>query len=194
MPPLQGTLRQIEESQIEAGTTGISNTAVVESLPDAIKDRFIAPSGSLAITVTDGATHHLGVLLVKRDRVTQYVHVMISKMTSVPCEVNDTFYTIEDNQPGVRIEVVQGLEQDQVIDEIFQFEDFKLGECELELPPGMPANTPFDVTYKYNLDQTLEVTAKGPDGRTANVKIDRSTLNEAEVAEAAERVENLEVE
>ena len=119
---------------------------------------------------------------------------MISKMTSVPCEVNDTFYTVEDNQPGVRIEVVQGLEENQLIDEIFQFEDFKLGECELALPSGMPAHTPFDVTYKYNLDQTLEVTAQGPDGRTANVKIDRSTLDATEVAEATKRVENLEVE
>ena len=186
---IQGTLRQIEEV-----TSSTSDTAALAEIPDAVKDRFIGPSGSLAITVTDGATHHLGIVLVKGDRVTRYAHVMISKMTSVPCEIQDTFYTVEDNQPGVRIEVVQGLEENQVIDEISQFEDFKLGECELELPPGMPANTPFDVTYKYNLDQTLEVTAKGPDGRTANVKIDRSTLDETEVAEATKRVENLEVE
>ena len=187
---IQGTLRQIEE--------GMSDTSETSNLPadisDVVKDRFIGPRGELSIKVVDGATHHLGILLVKSDRTTQYVHLMIPKMTRVPCEVNNTFYTVDDDQPGVRIEVVQGLEQNQIIDEISQFEDFKLGECELELPSGMPMNTPFDVTYKYNLDQTLEVTAKGPGGRTANVKIDRSTLDEAEVAEAAEHQQNLEVE
>lgn len=186
---IQGTLRQIEE-----GMTGVSDTVVSEDIPNAVKDRFIDANGGLTVKVSDGATHHLGIVLVQEDRRTKYIHVMIPKMTPVPCEKEDTFYTIQDNQAGVEFEVVQGLEQDQLKDEIFQFEDFKLGACVLELPQGMPEGTPIHVTYKYNLDQTLEVTAEGPDGRTANVKIDRSTLDETEVEEAAERVKNLEVE
>ena len=187
---IQGTLRQIEEVANDT-----SNTNALAEIPEAVKDRFIGPKGELAIKVVDGATHHLGVVLVKSDAVTRYAHLMIPKMTPVPCEVQDTFYTVADNQPGVQVEVIQGLEQDQLIDEIPQFEEiYKLGECELGLPPGMPANTPFEVTYKYNLDQTLEVTAKGPSGKTANVKIDRSTLNEAEVEAAADHMENLEIE
>lgn len=186
---IQGTLRQIEEEM--AGTSG---TAVAADIPDAVKDRFIDSSGGLTVKVSDGATHHLGLVLVKEDRSTQYIHVMIPKMTPVPCEKEGTFYTVEENQATVELKVVQGLEHDQLKDEIFQFEDFKLGECVLELPGGMPQSTPIHVTYTYNLDQTLEVTAEGPDGRTANVKIDRSTLDETEVAEARERVENLEVE
>ena len=43
-------------------------------------------------------------------------------------------------------------------------------------------------------NQTLEVIATGPDGRTAKVTINRSTLDETEVAEATEIVKNLEVE
>ena len=186
---IQGTLRQIEEQASDTSDTG-----VLAEIPEAVKDRFIGPKNELSIKVIDGATHPLGTLVVKSDRSTQYVHLMIPKMTPIPCEVNDTFYTVSDNQAGVRVDVVQGLEQNQIIDEIPQFEDFKLGECKLELPPGMPEGTPIELTYKYNLDQTLEVTAKGPDGRTANVKIDRSTLDEAEVAKAAKHQQNLEVE
>ena len=180
---IQGTLRQIEEVASDT-----SDTNALTEIPEAVKDRFIGPKGELAIKVVDGATYHLGVVLVKEsDGVTRYVHLMIPKMTPVPCEVQDTFYTVFDNQSGVQVEVIQGLEQDQLIDEIPQFEEiYKLGECVLELPSGMPESTPFEVTYRYNLDQTLEVTAKGPGGKTANVKIDRSTLNEAEV-EAARR-------
>ena len=122
------------------------------------------------------------------------IHVMIAKMTPVPCEVEDRFGTLVENQPSLLVEVIQGLEQDQVEDELIKFENHKLGECRLELPSGLPQGAPVDVTYKYNLDQTLEITAEGPDGRTANVTIDRPTLDEAEVAEATEHLQSLEVE
>ncbi len=187
---IQGTLRQIEEQ-----VSDTSDTSALADIPEAVKDRFIGPKSELAIKVVDGATHPLGIVLTKSDNVTQYVHIMIPKMTPVPCEVQDTFYTLSDNQSGVQIEVIQGLEEGQLIDEIPQFEEiYKLGECELKLPPGMPENTPFDCTYKYNMDQTLEVTAKGPGGNTANVKIDRSTLDDAEVEAASDHMENLEIE
>ena len=187
---IQGTLRQIEEQ-----VSDTSDTSALAEIPEAVKDRFIGPKSELSIKVIDGATHPLGIVLTKSDNVTQYVHIMIPKMTPVPCEVQDTFYTLSDNQSGVQIEVIQGLEEGQLIAEIPQFKEiYQLGECELKLPPGMPANTPFDCTYKYNIDQTLEVTAKGPGGNTANVKIDRSTLDEAEVEAASDHMENLEIE
>lgn len=187
---IQGTLRQIEE-----GTTGVSNTAMVESLPDAVKDRFIGPGGDLTVKVTDGATHHLGTVIFN-ERDEERIYVMIPKMTPIPCEKSDRFGTRYDNQTSVVGEIVQGLEHDQLRNEIPEnaFEDFKIGECRLELPPGLPAGAPIDVIYKYNLDQTLEVIATGPDGRTAKVTINRSTLDETEVAEATEMVKNLEVE
>ena len=56
---------------------------------------------------------------------------------------------------------------------MIQFEDYKLGECILQLPSGLPKGSPIDVTHKYNLDQTLEITAVGPDGRRAKMAIDR---------------------
>lgn len=115
-------------------------------------------------------------------------------MTAVPCEMADRFSTVDDNQPSVFIQVVQGLEHNQQRDEITQFEEYKLGECTLELPPGLPKGSPIQVTYKYNIDQTLEVTAKGPDGRTAQVTIERQTLDAQAVAQAATDLQRLEVE
>ena len=186
---IQGTLRQIEEQ-----ASGTSDTASLpEDISDAVKDRFISPTGELSVTVTDGATHNLGLAPVNANR-EQYIHIMIPKMTPVPCETEETFRTLDDDQRAALIEVVQGLEQDQLKAEIFSFEDFKLGECELALPSGLPAGSPIQVTYKYNLDQTLEVIAVGPDGRTANVRIERSTLSDAEVTEAAARQQNLAIE
>ena len=192
---LQGTLRQIDEV-----TSRTSDTAATEDIPDAVKDRFIGPTGAPKVTVVDGATHNLGTVLVEtplpaniEDRI-YYIHVLIPKMTPIPCEEEDVFTTVEANQTGLRVDVIQGLEQNQKEDESIKFDDFKLGECTVPLPSGSPEGTPVRVTYKYNLDQTLEVTVEGPDGRTANVTIERPTLDEAEVAEATMHLQRLEVE
>ena len=188
-----GAAIQATRLQIEEQTSSTSTDSLPEDIPDAIMDRFLGPTGELAITVIDGATHNLG--LVSMDDQDQYrIYVMIPKMTPVPCEIEDTFGTVQDNQRDVLIEVVQGLEHGQLKDEIFSFETLKLGECRLDLPPGLPARAPIHITYKYNLDQTLEVIAVGPDDRTANVQIDRSTLSDEEVTESAIRHQNLEIE
>ncbi len=177
---LQGTLRQIsEESAAE--------------LPDAVVDRFIGADGEAKVTVTDGATHNLGLVILNAQE-DEVVHVMIPKMTTVPCERANQFGTVRANQSSALIRVVQGLGQDQQETDGTIFEEHKLGECILELPSGLPRGARIDVTYKYNLDQTLEVTAQGPDGRVAKATIERRTLDVEAVAQAAKNLQTLEVE
>lgn len=185
---IQGTLRQISDDSTDT-----------EDMPDAVIERFIGPDGAPKVTVTDGATHNLGLVVLNALR--EYIiHVMIQKMTPVPCEISDRFLTVDHNQPSVLIEVVQGLEQDQPRDEIEFFEEYKLGECTLELPPGLPQGSPIEVNYSYNIDQNLEVTAKSlnDDSPTAVYDIfsiiDRPTLNEEEVAQAQTELQDLVVE
>ena len=177
---LQGTLRQISEES-------------AADLPDAVVDRFLGADGTAKVTVTDGATHNLGLVILNAQR-DEIVHVMIPKMTNVPCEMADHFGTVNANQSSALIQVVQGLEQDQQETDGSMFEEHKLGECLLELPSGLPRGARVDVTYKYNLDQTLEVTAQGPDGRTATATIERQTLDAEAVAQAARELQTLEVE
>ena len=177
---LQGTLRQISEES-------------AADLPDAVVDRFLGADGTAKVTVTDGATHNLGLVILNAQH-EEVVHVMIPKMTNVPCEMADYFGTVNANQSSALIQVVQGLEQDQQETDGSMFEEHKLGECLLELPSGLPRGARVDVTYKYNLDQTLEVTAQGPDGRTATATIERQTLDAEEVVQAAKELQTLEVE
>ena len=195
---IQGTLRQLEEVE-----SGISKIATTEDVPDAVIDRFIGPGGAPKITVVDGATHSLGIVLADYDRKreppespwVEYNCVMIPKMTPIPCEIKETFY--ESTASETHVIVTQGLDQGQEEDDHIKFEHYTLGELIIKLPPSWRKYLwarPIDVTYKYNLDQTLEVTAEGPDGYTVNMVIQRSTLNEKEVAEATQRQEHLEVE
>lgn len=185
---IQGTLRQISEGSTET-----------EDMPEAVIERFIGPDGAPKVTVTDGATHNLGLVVLNAER--EYIiHVMIPKMTAVPCDITDKFLTVDHNQPSVLIEVVQGLEQDQPRDEVDLFEEYKLGECTLELPSGLPQGSPVEVNYKYNIDQNLEVIAKSltDDSPTAVYDIfsiiDRPTLNEEEVEQAKTDFQDLVVE
>ena len=158
---------------------------------EAIKERY----GSSAIKIIDGATHSLGVVLVRQDGQTEYNHVMIEKMTEVPCEREDKgIGTIVPNQREVLFRVVQGLEHDQEETSEIKFKDYSLGELRLPLPPGLPAGAPLRLTYKYNVDQTLEASVKGPDGRVVKAVIERSTLNAEDVAQATMHVRRLQVE
>ena len=185
---IQGTIRQI--GKVPGRTP---DTSVKKDVPSAVLHQFIGPAESPTETVTDGATHSLG-LVAYNARGEAYVHVIIPRMTPVPCEVVVEFGTLEDDQSSLQIKLIQGLEQGQKEDDHIKFENHKLGECVFDLPPGLPKGSSIDVTYKYNLDQTLEVTAEGPDGRTASVTIDRPTLDETKVAEATGQLQNLEVE
>ena len=186
---IQGTLHQISDEE---------NTATAP-VTDAVIERFIGPEGTPKVTVKDGATHNLG-LVVQNSQREHVIHVMIPKMTAVPCEITDKFGTVEDDQRSVLIEVVQNLKQDQPKDEVDMFEAHKLGECTLDLPPGLPEGSPIHVTYKYNLHQVLEVTAKSLNENEATAAyevfsvIERPTLDTEEVAQAQLDLQDLKVE
>lgn len=158
--------------------------------------------------ITEITTHHLGIVTLNAQN-EKYIHVMIPKMTQVPCKKEDEFGTVEERQREALIEVVQGIEHDRLYDEILKelvpeneeetpenmFEKvYKIGECTLELPDNLPKGSQIDVTYECNLDHTLEVTATGPNGSTVNVKIERETLDDIEIKEATTHLQRMEVQ
>ena len=184
---IQATIHQIKDGSAEA------------DVPDSVIDRFIGEDGKPKVTVIDGATHNLGIIV--RNSQEENIHdILIQKMTPVPCTGSNQYGTIRDDQRGALIQVMQGLKQDQQEDENHKFENFKLGECRLELPPGLPKGSPIEVTYKYNLDQTLEVTAKSKNSNEPSAiwdvfsLINRPTLDKEEVEKATKRLEEFEVE
>lgn len=184
---IQATIHQIRDSSAEA------------DVPDSVIDRFVGEDGKPKVTVIDGATHNLGIIV--RNSLDEDIHdILIHKMTPVPCNGSNQYGTLSDDQRGALIQVMQGLDQDQKEDVNHKFEDYKLGECRLELPPGLPKGSPIEVTYKYNIDQTLEVTAKSTNSNEPSAIwdvfsiINRPTLDEEEVEKATKRLEGFEFE
>ncbi|MDZ4744027.1 MAG: Hsp70 family protein [Verrucomicrobiota bacterium] len=172
---VQSMLCHIKES-VDTGSNEVA--------PETIK-HFTGSSGGL-IQVTNITSHTLGIVLWNDVNHEEYVFPMIAKMTSVPCEIKNTFGTASANMKRVVVKVVEG---ESTVPE----ECTKLGNCEIELPEYLPKATPVEVTYRYNNNQILEVTVKAQD-KIAHAEIHRSGgLNEKEVGKAREHLTLLNV-
>jgi molecular chaperone DnaK len=102
---------------------------------------------------------------------------LITRNTSIPCKVEETFYTSEDNQEDVQIMVFQGEREEASKNKLlgtFVFED---------LPPGRAREVAVKVCLSIDADGVIEVTATNPKtGRSQNVKIESNGgLTDAEI-------------
>gem|GEM_PF-6544293 len=81
-------------------------------------------------------------------------HVIIPRNTTIPVTRTDKFYTAADGQAAASIEIYQG-EGEWVKN------NHRLGEFLLEgIPPNRAGAEVIEVTYRYNLNGILEVTAR----------------------------------
>jgi molecular chaperone DnaK len=76
--------------------------------------------------------------------------MLIDKATPVPCERKGRFAYAYDGMTAVQVEVTEGAGNNR--DEVFV-----VGQIVLEDLPPRPRGTPIDVTYRYNVNQILEV-------------------------------------
>lgn len=117
-------------------------------------------SGSLSesgLIVTDVAPFSMGIAVLKNVGMSirpGAYKAIIPKNTTIPVTRTETFYTSSDYQTEVQVEVYQG-EQKWVKNNHF------LNEFILEgLPEGPAGTETVEVTFRYNLNGILEVTAK----------------------------------
>lgn len=81
---------------------------------------------------------------------------LIKKNDTLPCEFSQVFGTFEANQVNAKIQVMEN----EMLDEVLEIDYATvIGNALLELPFGLPEDSPIEVTYKLNEDGCLEVTA-----------------------------------
>ncbi|SHJ66372.1 Hsp70 family protein [Paramaledivibacter caminithermalis] len=120
-----------------------------------IKSGVLAKSGMI---VTDVAPFSMGIAVLKEWKNIAVrpggYHVIIPRNTTIPVTRTEEFTTVYDGQTKVAIEIFQG-ENDWVK------YNHKLGEFLLDgIPPNEAGREKIQVTFKYNLNGILEVTAK----------------------------------
>jgi molecular chaperone DnaK len=126
------------------------------------------PSDRPKFELVNVNSHSLGVVGTDT-KVGQKINVvLIPKNTPLPAHKTKRFKTAKPNQPSVKVRVVEGESRQPEY-------CIALGECVVgDLPPGLPADTPVEVEYRYAADGTLSVRARVPSARqSAFVEIHR---------------------
>ena len=120
-------------------------------------------------------SHSLGVRGIDPQTRRRLNAIMIPKNTPLPCKQVKTFTTAQNDQRSVKVVVLEG--------ESRRPEDcIRLGDCVIrDLPPGLPQGSKIEVTYRYESNGRVTVSARMPQTRqSARVAIRRSNAVELE--------------
>ncbi len=120
-----------------------------------LKSGVLSDSGLIA---TDIAPYSMGVAVLRGWMGLTHrpggFHAIIPKNTTIPTTRTERFTTVSNDQTEVSIEIYQGEDQ-------WTKNNHQLGEFLLEgLPPRKAGEEEVDVTFRYNLNGILEVTAE----------------------------------
>jgi molecular chaperone DnaK len=111
-------------------------------------------SGPAPFSVTDVNAHSLGILGADPQTGRKRNKVLLPKNTPLPRTMTKVFRTFKPNQRSVAIRVLEGeSERPEACSTV--------GTCTVrDLPPGLPAGAPVEVSYTYEANGRLHVTAR----------------------------------
>jgi len=136
-------------------------------------------SRSFGIVVTDKHTRHRSV--------SHLVHVD----DPLPASVSRDFYTLDDNQTEVEIEV---MEQAGSVESEALEDNEKIATGLLKIPPGKPEGWPFEVTYALDTSGLLRVTAREREsGETMELEVRIGGMSEEDVARSRTALSQVQV-
>jgi molecular chaperone DnaK len=134
-------------------------------------------------------SHSLGIE-VKRGAQDRVNDILIPKNTQLPTAASRVYRTVVENQPRVRVKVLQG-EANQADACI------SIGECWIEgLPANLPRHSPVQVRCGVGSNGLIDVMALDmTSGKMARAELHRSSgLSEEEIAREAEWVRSLKIQ
>jgi molecular chaperone DnaK len=155
------------------------HAAILEARNNSGNSRFTERIKKLlaGIRQEDVNSHGLGIVAMDPRSKKQINHIMIPRNTTLPFDVTQTFQTNKENQERISVQVLEGDAPDPVANSL-------LGKCRItELPANLPKGTPVDVTYSFDKNGRISVSAKEKaTGKQAVIEVERrGTLNEKQV-------------
>lgn len=140
-------INKFGEEKIKKGLNPDEAVALGAAVQAGIKSNQI--SSETGLIVTDACSHTLGVEVIG-----ERFSPIIFRDTKLPCKASDIYYTTYSGQTVVDIRVYQG-ESENIN------EDTLIGEFELTgIPMAPEGNEKVEVTFRYNLNGMLEVSAE----------------------------------
>lgn len=137
---------------------------------------------SSKITVKNVCSKSFGVVALDQNN-TELVFNLVLKNSTVPTDVTQRFGTHEANQENVNIRIMEN----EVSEETIPPQNAKeIGNGNLAIPPGLPANSPIEVTFKLNEEGRLDITAvELTENRKLDITIQTDSILQGEELEEA---------
>jgi molecular chaperone DnaK len=143
------------------------------------------PGGTQLPNIVDVTSKGYGVAVVrdaKRRDSDLIVAWLINPNDEIPASPQQTFYTIEDDQTSVEIDVYES-KTDLLSEELADSTKLVSGVLR-DLPPRMPANQPIGVSFNLGGDGILHITATASNGKILRLEAKISGLIPAEAKRA----------
>ena len=192
-------VRKVKESLPDSG--GEQSAEAVQKVADQLGMSAEEVAGIAAKRVATVVPRAFGIKVVNgadpvfqtdRDKARHYVAHLLSANTPLPADTEpETFYTIEDNQRQVRLEV---WEQAGAVASEHLEHNTHIGEGVLSDLPRKPAGAPFQVTFHMTETGLLQVHGWEADsGHEVRFEIQIGRLDAAGLRQAADAVARYEV-
>ncbi len=143
--------------------------------------------------VTNVVSHSFGVIALRENK-QKFISNLILAQAQLPASKTKTYYTEEDNQPQVLLEIMETTSREADIDDLD--EGTKVGEAILPMTANLPEGAPVEVTFELNQQGRLHVTGKdlAEGGKTVTATIETNrALSVEEVASATSRARGVKV-
>ena len=168
MPMIQSELEQLTGLPLDRSLSPDEAVCHGAAIFAGVKLKHTASSFA-GVSVTNVNSHDLGVLAIDPKTKQPRRRIMIARNSPLPARTAVRFRTHEDNQPNVKIHVVEGGDD-------LGTNATTIGKCYVDpLPPRTPKGTDIDVQFDYAQDGRLTVSATLPtQDCSATTLLDRS--------------------
>ena len=135
---------------VALGAALYAGLRLMEESPEQVPAGIKGALGS--VNVNEISNHSFGTFCLtfddKKERMENANDFIIPKNTPIPCNMTKTYFTTHDGQKRVSSEVTQGESTDPDYVNV-------IAGGTLELPSGLPANSPIKASYSYDKDQRM---------------------------------------
>jgi molecular chaperone DnaK (HSP70) len=191
-----GLVKRIADKSIK----GIDPDRILELTPDLIVEEMaqeVAESVGYTIgavkksrvNIKDVTSKSFGVV-VRNPENRELVYNLIVKNTSVPVDTSKAFFTAVSNQETVLIRIMENETKEETVS---IDESMEIGTAVLQLPSGLPAEQPIEISFKLNEEGRLQITAvETKESRSVNVAVEtKSVIHGKELDEAIARNQSI---
>ena len=169
------SLKGVDQIPHEEGEE-VTPDMVVREMAQEVADEIGYTIGAVQksrVNIKDVTSKSFGVV-VRNPEDRELVYNLIAKNTTVPVDVTKAFFTAVANQETVLIRIMEDESKDETVS---LEESMEIGTAVLNLPSGLPAEQPIEISFKLNEEGRLQITAlETKESRSVQVAIETGSV------------------